>query len=117
MSLRKRCAVLNCPNSVPGNVKVRYFSFPKNDTFRQKWIHNIENPELMKIPYNSLKNKYLVCENHFEDFHFQTPEKLKLNRNAVPALTKEINTAQQISVVNNIEPLPSTSRYEETGKI
>lgn len=53
---------------------------------RNKWLKKLNNPVLFTIDYRSLRNKFGVCGKHFETSQFQTSQRLKLNRNALPTI-------------------------------
>mgnify|MGYP005985923329 FL=1 len=44
----------------------------------------INNETLFELEQNKVLYSFSVCSDHFEEQHFQTKEKLKLNRGAVP---------------------------------
>lgn len=86
----KNCAAVNCNNCVSENSTVKYFMFPKNETSCLMWLTKLQNSRLNGLPFKKIRQNYSVCEKHFEDSNFQTPEKQKLNRNAVPTLFSEV---------------------------
>jgi hypothetical protein len=82
----KKCGALNCKNNYDDNPNESYFYLPSNQVRRNKWLKKLNNPVLFTIDYRSLRNKFGVCGKHFETSQFQTSQRLKLNRNALPTI-------------------------------
>lgn len=60
-----------------------FFSVPKDDERRTIWFERINRFDLLHLPYKNVRSAS-VCSNHFDTDQFQTPERLRLNRNGVP---------------------------------
>ena len=63
-----------------------YFMFPRNKPLRDVWLKTIGNPLLQGVSYENIRYKYCVCGIHFDTSQFQTMERAKLNRGAIPSL-------------------------------
>lgn len=81
------CVVPGCSND-----NQPLFSFPRTAILRKKWIEAIPNlqdvfPDMVieDLPYSTLIH-YRICHRHFQDEHFQTAVKKKLNRGVVPTI-------------------------------
>lgn len=96
MSPRRRefCSVPGCANSTE---KVRLFSLPSNDSIRFQWLDRIKNPLLTYVSRGSIIH-FGICEIHFETSQFQTVERKKLNRGAVPTLHLPTSGIQAVQI-------------------
>lgn len=103
MSQRKKCAVPTCTNNFETAPNINYFMFPRNENLRRQWLTNIGNLTLIKLPYESYRYKYSVCEEHFEDNQFQTSMKQKLNRGAVPKRSQVVLSPPRVVRVPHVE--------------
>lgn len=84
----QKCAVSGC-SSRGSDKNIKYYMFPTNKTLCEKWVLKIKNPQLEDRSLQFIRRNYAVCKKHFEASMFQTTEKLKLNRGAIPTLFAE----------------------------
>ncbi|XP_046395228.1 uncharacterized protein LOC124162670 [Ischnura elegans] len=76
------CAVAGCSSrKVDGMHR-----FPMTVERAEMWRRFCQSPALANIPANVLHARVQMCKLHFCTTQFQTSERIKLNRNAVPTL-------------------------------
>lgn len=100
----QKCAVSGCDSRV-ANENVKFFMFPVNEFFCEQWLRIINNPKLANCTTRFIRRNYSVCEKHFVESDFQTPERKKLNRGVLPKIVVEATTSAADEFVSQ----PSTS--------
>ncbi|PNF18209.1 hypothetical protein B7P43_G18046 [Cryptotermes secundus] len=81
----KTCSVPGCFSSSRQG-EVTFFSFPKGLERAQEWVRAVSDPDL-DIEKAIKQHKHrVVCCRHFTTSQFNTPGRVRLNRNAVPTL-------------------------------
>lgn len=81
--MSRYCRVLGCKSDIWNSQLHR---FPKILETAELWRKFCRNPALKNVPVNKLHLTCLICEKHFKTSQYQTPERIKLNRNVVPTL-------------------------------
>lgn len=79
------CSVVGCYNHKYRNRDKKFYSYPTDKRRLLIWVKRTNLEFLEKIHSPSLRH-HVVCSDHFSVGDFQTPEKRKLNRNALPSL-------------------------------
>ncbi|GLV44431.1 crooked legs [Carabus blaptoides fortunei] len=80
-----KCIVPGCGNNTKINPQQAFFHLPKPMNILENWAKNMNLLDVL-LKRQSSRRHYKICRMHFEDSCFQTFEKKKLNRGAVPTI-------------------------------
>ncbi|PNF22789.1 hypothetical protein B7P43_G02525 [Cryptotermes secundus] len=85
---RKVCCVPGCrlSNRHLAQEGEKFFHFTRVPAMAQKWVRAVNNPNLVVEEAHMYHRNKCVCHRHFATSQYNTPERLHLNRNAVPTL-------------------------------
>lgn len=82
----KHCFAPNCPSNTDSDPGLTFHSLPSNDKILLQWAKNMDREAKILNAPKSTQKHYFVCGKHFLDSCFQTYERKKLNRGAIPTI-------------------------------
>jgi len=82
------CSAANCSNAYYKDScrEKSFFCFPSDEARCRAWVQNCRRADLMGKKAHYLHKVCRLCSDHFEENQFTTPEKKRLNWNAVPTI-------------------------------
>jgi hypothetical protein len=83
-----------------------------NYLFRaEAWVRALNNSKLVVEEAHMYNRDVVVCQRHFETSQYNTPKRLRLNRNAVPTLfLTSSDASEDVHIESQIQKVVSSER-------
>ncbi|PNF22788.1 hypothetical protein B7P43_G02525 [Cryptotermes secundus] len=117
------CGWTNRKDSPPWHAGTPFHRFPTSRRRAEVWVRALNNSKLVVEEAYKYSKDMVVCQRHFETSQYNTPERLRLNRNAVPTLflassdsTEDVVTESQIQKVISLERYNTTQKFTQPSE-